>query len=115
MKKNILFLIFCIFFITTSFSQNKKYQKESVKVWGSCGMCKSIIEKAAESIDGVKYARWDSEKGLMKVKFLTEKTDLNEIQKAIANVGYDTESYRANDQVYNNLHYCCKYERKTDK
>ena len=83
MKKNILFLIFCIFFITSSFSQNKKYQKESVKVWGNCGMCKSIIEKAAESIDGVKYARWDSEKGLMKVKFITEKTDLNEIQKAI--------------------------------
>ena len=78
-------------------------------------MCKSIIEKAAESIDGVKYARWDSEKGLMKVKFITEKADLNEIQKAIANVGYDTESYRANDEVYNNLHYFCKYERISEK
>ena len=78
-------------------------------------MCKSIIEKATESIDGVKYARWDSKKGLMKVKFLSDKTNLKEIQKAIANVGYDTELYRANDEVYNNLHYCCKYERKIDK
>ena len=53
-------------------------------------MCKSITEKVAKSIDGVKYAWWDSIKGLMKVKFIAEKTDLSEIQKAIANVDYDT-------------------------
>ena len=35
-----------------------------------------------------------------------------ELQKAIADVGYDTENYRADDDVYNSLHYCCKYERK---
>ncbi len=115
MKKIILFLIFSVFFIATSYSQNSKYQKQTFKVWGNCGMCKSVIEKAAESIDGVKYARWDSVKGIVKVKFLTNKTDLNEIQKSIANVGYDTEAFRADDDVYNNLHYCCKYARKIDK
>lgn len=112
MNKKIFLLIFCVFFTTISFSQNNKYQKETVKVSGNCGMCKSIIEKTAESIDGVKYARWDSGTSLMKVKFLTKKTDLNKIQKAIANIGYDTELYRANDESYNNLHYCCKYDRK---
>ena len=112
MKKIIVFLIFSIFIIKTSSSQNKKYQKETFKVWGNCDMCKSLIENAAESIEGVKYARWNSEKGIIKVKFLTSKTDIDKIQKAIAHVGYDTENYRADDDVYNSLHYCCKYERK---
>ena len=112
MKKIIIFLIFSIFIINTSSSQNKKYQRETFKVWGNCDMCKSLIENAAESIEGVKYARWNSEKGIIKVKFLTSKTDIDKIQKAIADVGYDTENYRADDDVYNSLHYCCKYERK---
>ena len=110
--KKVVFLIFSIFIINTSFSQNKKYQRETFKVWGNCDMCKSLIENAAESIEGVKYARWNSKKGIIKVKFLTSKTDIDKIQKAIADVGYDTENYRADDDVYNNLHYCCKYERK---
>lgn len=112
MKKIIIFLIFSIFIINTSSSQNKKYQRETFKVWGNCDMCKSLIENAAESIEGVKYARWNSKKGIIKVKFLTSKTDIDKIQKAIADVGYDTENYRADDDVYKNLHYCCKYERK---
>ena len=112
MKKYIVFLIFCNLITITSFCQNKKYQKESVKVWGNCGMCKSLIENAAESVDGVKYAIWDSKKNVMKVKFVANETNINEIQKAVSKIGYDTESYRANDEVYNNLHHCCKYERK---
>ena len=114
MKKYIVLLFFCNIITTTSFSQNKKYQKESVKVLGNCGMCKSLIEKAAESVEGVKYAIWDSKNSLMKVKFIKNQTDLNEIQKAVSKIGYDTESYRADDEVYNNLHHCCKYERKID-
>ncbi len=112
MKKIIVFLIFSIFITNTSSSQNKKYKRKTFKVWGNCDMCKSLIENAAESIEGVKYARWNSKKGIIKVKFLTSKTDIDKIQKAIADVGYDTENYKADDDVYNNLHYCCKYERK---
>ena len=26
--------------------------------------------------------------------------------------GYDTEKHKATDEVYNNLHHCCQYERK---
>ena len=107
MKKIILFLIFSVFFIATSYSQNSKYQKQTFKVWGNCGMCKSVIEKAAESIDGVKYARWDSVKGIVKVKFLTNKTDLNEIQKKLSVVfskykknNEIPEFFRTNKQLY---------------
>jgi hypothetical protein len=37
---------------------------------------------------------------------------LEQIHKAIAAVGYDTELFKATDESYNNLHFCCKYERE---
>ena len=108
----IILLLSSFLFFNNSFSQNKKYQKETFKVLGNCGMCKSKIENTAESLDGVKYARWDNEKKILKVKFQKKIIDLVSIQKAIATVGYDTELYRASDEVYEKLHYCCKYDRE---
>lgn len=37
---------------------------------------------------------------------------MDEIQKNIASVGYDTEKYRGDDKAYEELHECCKYERR---
>jgi hypothetical protein len=34
------------------------------------------------------------------------------VKKAIAKVGHDAEEEKASDEVYDNLHHCCKYERK---
>ena len=45
-------------------------------------------------------------------KYDSDKTSLDEVQKKIASVGYDTEKYKADDEVYNNLHHCCKYNRE---
>ena len=38
---------------------------------------------------------------------------LEDIHKAIANVGYDTDKIKAKDEVYKDLHKCCKYDRLT--
>ena len=75
-------------------------------------MCKKKIESTAINIEGVKSATWNVQKQSLKVKFFSEKTTLEEIQKSIAEIGYDTELFKATDEAYNNLHYCCKYERK---
>lgn len=85
--------------------------KETFKVWGNCGMCKTTIEKAVNQIDGVKACDWNVESKMLTVKFDEEKTNLDEIKKAIAAVGYDTEEYRASDEVYSKLHHCCQYDR----
>ena len=97
------------------YAQKPKYKKANFKVWGKCEMCTTTIEKAAKSVDGVKTARWNMVNGKMKVKFNPEKTDLEKIQQAIAFVGYDTELFKATDESYNSLHYCCKYERPTEE
>lgn len=79
---------------------------------GNCGMCKTKIEEAAKSIDGVSNASWDMETKNFTVSFDESKTNLEALHNAIAKVGYDTDQKRADDEVYNNLHACCKYERK---
>ncbi len=86
--------------------------KESFKVWGNCEMCKSTIEKAAESVDGVKSSKWNVSKKTLVVKYNSDKTSIEEIKKKIALSGYDTKEYKATDQVYNNLHHCCQYDRQ---
>ena len=48
----------------------------------------------------------------MMVRFDAEQTSLKAIQMKIAEAGYDNDGFRADDEVYENLHYCCKYERK---
>ena len=110
----ILLLVFSIFSFQIS-AQKVKNQKETFEVSGNCDMCKSKIETAAKSVEGVKTARWNVINGNMKVKFNPEITNLNEIQKSIALIGYDTEIYRAEDEVYEKLNYCCKYARKPEK
>ncbi len=85
--------------------------KEKFKVYGNCDMCKKKIDDAAETVDGVKSAKWSVSSHMITVKYDSTKTDLVSIKKAIANVGYDTKEYRAKDEVYNNLHHCCKYDR----
>jgi len=84
---------------------------ESIKVAGECEICKDRIEKAANSIDGVSSAMWDIETKTLHLQYDKNKTSSDMVQKAIAEVGHDTEKYKAPDEVYNNLPACCKYER----
>jgi len=103
--------------IFTSFqanAQSKKSQTESFKVWGNCGMCEKTIEGSLK-ISGVSKAEWNKETKMITVTFNSKKITLAQIHKNIASVGYDTELETASDEVYNKLHGCCKYERKTKK
>lgn len=84
---------------------------ETFKVYGNCGMCKTRIEKAAKSLDGVSEAEWDMETKLFKVTYDPAKVKLEEIHNKIAGVGHDTDKVKAKDEVYNTLHGCCKYDR----
>ena len=95
-------------------AQSKKSQTESFKVWGNCGMCKKTIEGSLKT-SGVSESEWNKETNMITVVFNPNKIGLAKIHKIIASVGYDTEIETASDEVYNNLHGCCKYERKTKK
>jgi copper chaperone CopZ len=84
----------------------------SITVYGNCSSCKKAIEKAAKSVKGVKSASWDKMKKILTIQYDLSETSLNTIEKAIIDIGYDTENMRAEESVYNELHECCKYDRK---
>ncbi len=111
MQKKIAIIVLAIFMSNWILAQDNNVVKESFKVWGNCEMCKTTIEKSVKSVDGVKSGKWIVSEQKMTVKFDASKTSLNEIKKAIAAVGYDTEEFRATNESYNKLHHCCQYER----
>jgi copper chaperone CopZ len=87
------------------------YREETFKVWGICGMCKKTIESTLNAMDGVAFAQWDQQKQSLKIRFDSLKLSLEEIKQELADVGYDTETHKATQAAYDNLHECCKYER----
>ena len=102
-----------MFFISATISaQNKKNKKSNFEVIGNCEICKKRIEKAALSLKGVKMATWDIPSNILSVTYNSNKISPDKIQSAVADVGHDTPSFKAPDNVYNELPICCIYERK---
>ena len=79
-------------------------------VRGNCGMCKMTIEKAANSVEGVSSAVWDVDQKKIDISFDDGKIDAVAIHKAIAASGYDTEQVAGNEEAYDGLPGCCKYD-----
>lgn len=104
----LLFLSFLMLAVASVVSAQTK--EEKIKVWGECTTCQLAIEKAAKSA-GVSYASWDWDSKTLTVKYHRDSASNINIQKAVAKIGYDTQDIKAEDEVYNKLHYCCKYER----
>ena len=105
-------MLIAIMVITFSVGTNvsaREIIKGKLEVHGNCGMCEKRIEEAASSLDGVKFADWDEKSEMIIVKYSPETVNLEDISKAIAEVGHDTEMHEANDKVYKKLPACCKY------
>jgi len=100
--------------VTSSHPVSAATEHLQIKVSGNCEQCKDRIETAAKSVSGVSSAEWSSETKMLHAQFDGAKTNSDAIQKAIAQVGHDTEKYRAPDDVYNKLPECCLYRNKTN-
>lgn len=127
MKTTILMMTLAIFMVagmnlnTAEANENNaafapaEKKVETVKVYGNCGMCKTRIEKAAKSQDGVSKAKWNQKKEELTVTYDPDVTNMEDVEKKVAEAGHDTEDVRADDKVYENLHSCCKYDRPEKK
>lgn len=81
------------------------------KIWGNCEMCKETIEGSLK-VEGIKSADWDKDTKMMTVAFDSTKVTLDQIEKNVSAVGYDTEKFRGDDHAYAGLPECCQYQRK---
>ena len=97
---------------TTEMSKDMAMTDLSFGVRGNCGMCKNTIEKAANGVEGVASANWDVDKKKIDVSFDDTKTDAMAIHKAIAASGYDTEKVAGDEEAYDGLLGCCKYDHE---
>ena len=87
----------------------------SFGVRGNCGMCKTTIQKAALSVDGVEEASWDIETKVLDIRTNSNLDSITiKIHNAVAKSGYDTELVLANSEDYNNLPGCCQYNREME-
>jgi periplasmic mercuric ion binding protein len=111
MKTRILVLVAMLLMGTATVFAGVKTEKIEVK--GSCGMCKTRIEKAAKSVDGVSKATWSDETKILELVYDDTKTNADKVETAIAKVGHDTPLYKATDGSYKALPGCCKYDRST--
>jgi len=84
---------------------------ETFTVYGNCGMCERTIEASLKDVNGVSEADWNRDTDVMTVTFDTDIITLDAIKQRIADVGYDSDSHRAKDEIYNALPGCCQYDR----
>lgn len=106
MKFKLTLLGLLVSFFTVAQSKN---QTAVIEVDGVCGMCKSRIEKACLKTKGVKLANWDVETHQLKLIFNNQKTDLDIVKSSIANVGHDTDTFKATEEAYMSVDMCCRY------
>ena len=107
--KNIMLATFILLSIAVN-AQIKNAKTETVKIYGNCGMCETKIENAG-NIKKVAKVDWDQDSKMATLTYDTTKTNPDEILKRIALAGYDSDKFLAPDDVYDNLHGCCQYDR----
>ncbi|MBI1806374.1 MAG: heavy-metal-associated domain-containing protein [Ignavibacteria bacterium] len=76
-----------------------------------CGSCAKTIQKAVYQVEGVKEVNVDLKAKLVEVKYIPLQTNLETIEMAIADAGYDANSRKRNPDAYEKLDACCKIEK----
>ena len=103
-------------FVALLLSTNAMAQKKVdivFEVGAVCGMCETRIE-AAYDVQGIIIADYDLETHMLHVVYKTNLfPDTIDVHRLAANVGHDTDLIKATDEVYSNLHHCCKYRTET--
>ena len=85
--------------------------EQGIMVSGNCNQCRARIEKAAQLVTGVRSASWQQNTKMLSVAFDAHSTAIESIEKAVAEVGHDTENHKAHTNDYGQLPTCCKYKR----
>ncbi len=109
MKQFIITVLAITCFAFVSSSQQKALQTAKIKTPNAlCEACKPRIETYVKRIDGVISINVNYRKGETTVKYLTDRTNIEEIKTAIANMGYDADDIPANEESYKRLPKTCK-------
>jgi periplasmic mercuric ion binding protein len=95
-----LFISLLVVCSINSFAQFKKPVTVQIKTpQAACVECKDKIEKFMKVEEGV---------AKIVVDILSDRTNIENIKTAIANLGFDADDVTANKETYKRLPICCK-------
>jgi len=109
MKQIVLLAALLLTGVLASQAQTKALQTAKIKTPNAlCEACKTRIETYLKRIDGIQMVTVNYRRGETTVKYLTDRTNIEEIKTAIANQGYDADDVTANEESYKKLPITCK-------
>src|SRR5678815_1782256 len=101
MKKVFLGLLAISGTALVSSAQVKAYLTAKIKTpTVGCDDCKNRIETYLKRYDGVTSIQVNWHQKITTVKYLTDRTNIEEIKTAIANCGYDADDIPATEEAY---------------
>ena len=75
-----------------------------------CGKCAKTIQKAVYGVEGVKEVEVDVEGKTVQVIYVSARTNVQTIEMAISDAGYDANNRKRNPDAYEKLEACCKID-----
>lgn len=109
MKKIIFAVLLFTGIAVKTNAQVKPVETATIKTPNAlCENCKKRIESYVKPYDGVISIDVNYRKGETKVKYITDRINIEEIKAYIANCGYDADDVLAAPDAYNRLPKTCK-------
>ena len=110
MKKIYLFSACFLGLITVGFSQQKPIVKAVIKTPTlQCEACKDRVERYLFKEDGIATVKADYRRRTVAVSYYRDRTNLENVKTAIANLGYDADDVTANEDSYKRLPKTCQH------
>jgi copper chaperone CopZ len=110
MKAFILGILIMKTFSATSFAQQKAVQKAVIKTPGvQCEACKTRLENHLVHEYGISSVKADYKKHTVTVVWYTNRTNIENIKTALANMGYDADDVMADPGAYKRLPVTCQH------
>jgi copper ion binding protein len=75
-----------------------------------CKKCANTIEKAVYQVEGVKDVSIDVDKKQAQITFVSFQTNIQTIERAINDAGYDANDTKRDTSAYQALEKCCKID-----
>jgi hypothetical protein len=114
MKKLVLLLFAAISMSSVSFAQNRKAEWATIKTPNvRCWECKKRLEdymarEIAQTESGVIKMQINLIQGTTRVQYWPDRVNVNYIQTAFANAGFDADEIKATEDSYKKLPPSCK-------
>ena|ERR1019366_4738080 len=116
MNTVILSLIMITGFTVSSYAQQKAIQKAIIKTPNlQCEACKTRIENHLAHEDGISSVKADYKRHTVTVTWYTDRTNIENIKTALANLGYDADDVTADPDAYKRLPVTCQHMTQTPK